>query len=433
MGLGISGQAAALFLIRRGAQVAGVDKNAIALQATAPIKHLQSLGLAIYSESEPIDVAMFDFVVVSPGIPQTHFIYVEAKRLAKEIIGEIELACRSLQGTSLGITGSNGKTTTTMLTTHVLNAAGKPAAALGNIGIPLTTALDDPLLKGKILVLELSSWQLDTLQSKPLDAAIILNITPNHLDRYDNLEEYALAKLHLFDCIKEGCPYFMGDRAWQTFHHVCQKKKPILFGYSNGSDLFCDKEKIFFNKAIEYVLPKQYIGLTSHDVENMMAAYLLCRSQGVDKETFLQAFSTFQKPPHRIEFVRRIQDVAYYNDSKGTNIDAVARAVESLPGQIVLIAGGVHKGTSYRPWIDVFKGKVRHVCAIGQAADLIRQDLTPFIPVDILGSLKEAIDHASNLSHCGDSILLSPGCSSYDMFRNYEHRGEEFKRIVQSL
>ena len=178
---------------------------------------------------------------------------------------------------------------------------------------------------------------------------------------------------------------------------------------------------------------KVYRGWVTHDVENLLAAYALCKTQGIFSEEFLKAFKTFRKPPHRIEFVRTWRGVNYYDDSKGTSLDAVEKAVLSMKGPTILIAGGLHKGAAYTPWLTAFAGKVRCVCAIGQAAELIQNDLGQELLVKRCGTLEGAVEYASQMARKGDNVLLSPGCASYDMFVSYHHRGEEFQRIVNAL
>jgi UDP-N-acetylmuramoylalanine--D-glutamate ligase len=197
--------------------------------------------------------------------------------------------------------------------------------------------------------------------------------------------------------------------------------------------LYTDLHHLFFEGEKILSFPLETQGKISHDVENLMAAFALCRHFKVSPETFLKGFSTFKKPAHRIEFVDAIDGVSYYDDSKGTNIDAVIRAVQTIDEKIVLIAGGVDKGAAYTPWIEVFQGKVKGIYAIGQAAGKIQEQMSHAIPVTHCQTLEEAVLSASKIALEGEAVLLSPGCSSFDMFRDYAHRGEEFQRIVKEL
>ncbi len=433
LGMGISGRAACRYLLNRGFPVLGIDKNQQLLNQHAEIQALCKEGLHIQGEDIPIPVQTIDFCVASPGVPPTNPIYQQLRKADIKIIGEVELACRDLAHPCLAITGSNGKTTTTLLVEHILNHQGVSAKAVGNVGVPVTEIINQETSKQTVLVLELSSWQLETLTSAPLDAGVILNITPNHLDRHASLEEYARTKIHMKNCLKPGKKLYVGAQCYRDFGEFFDGFDVSLFGYEKGCALYCDRNGVFVNENIEFILPPEYRGKVSHDVENMMAAYALCREAGISGSQFISAFRTFKKPPHRIEFVCSCKGVSYYNDSKGTNIDAVIKAVDSMPGDTILIAGGVHKGASYTPWIEAFRGKVKAVCAIGQAAEYIRQDLASMAPVEIFSTLEEAVQEASKKAKNGWNVLLSTGCSSFDMFRDYIHRGDEFKRIVKAF
>jgi UDP-N-acetylmuramoylalanine--D-glutamate ligase len=435
IGLGLSGRSAARFLLKRGAIVSGVDRNQELLNSNEDILELVKDGFLAKHESEVIDLHQFDLVVVSPGIPHHNPYYAAAKKAGIETIGEIELACRFLNQPFLAVTGTNGKTTTTLLIAHVLNESGKMASALGNIGVPLTAEMDSSTfgLDGQILVVELSSFQLETLNKKIVDAGVILNITPDHLDRYPDMQAYAAAKLRLKDCLKPKRNLYIFEATYQEFKDLLNHHKSLTYGYSPSCTYYTDKQQVYFENTVEYFLPSEYRDLQSHDVENMIAAYALCKEMGVTAEQFLKAFASFKKPSHRLEFVRSFNDVTYYDDSKGTNIDAVIRAVNALKGEIILIAGGVDKGAAYTPWLNAFAGRVKCVFAIGQAAFKIKQDLSPNLPVEECSSLELAVKDATSIAKPGQVVLLSPGCSSFDMFRDYVHRGEEFKRIVNEL
>lgn len=434
IGLGISGRSAAAFLLKNGAHVTGVDSKREVIDSNPAVEHLRLQGLKAQHDEELRSLAGFNLVVVSPGVPHTHRLYAAAKAAGVDIVGEVELAFRFLKGTVLGITGTNGKTTVTLLIEHVLNHSGKKARALGNIGTPLTSELTDHRFDEKeIIVAELSSFQLETMHSKVIDAAVVLNVTPDHLDRYSGMDAYAQAKFHISKCLKPNGIWYMEQRCFQEFGHLVHGAAPRLYGYTPACDLFTDLQHLIVNKKIECVLPFQLQGKVSHDLENIMAAYAICRHVGVTPEQFLAALATFKKPAHRIQFVRTINGVSYYDDSKGTNIDAVIRAVAMLQGEIILIAGGVDKGAAYTPWIEVFNRKVKYICAIGQAAPKIKQDIGHAVPVELFPGLEQAVAHAARIAHPGDIVLLSPGCSSFDMFRDYAHRGEEFQRVVNNL
>lgn len=425
IGLGVSGSSAAAFLLQKGAVVYAYDDNPDR-HKSADISALVEKGLMLISGN---DFSPPDLVVLSPGVPATHPIAALAKESKCEIIGEIELACRFLSQRMLGITGTNGKTSVTLLTAHVLNCAGIPARALGNSGIALTSALLQPLDSAEVLVVELSSYQLENLHTRCLDGAALLNITPDHLDRYSSMDEYAAAKLRIASCLKNGGELYIeaGCASQYASPHA------FTFGYDPSCAIYCDLENIYFHSELQFPLPDRLRKRKSHEIDNMMASYALCRMAGVSGRLFAASYATFVKPPHRIELIRIHKGISYINDSKGTNLDAVIKAVDSIDGKVILIAGGLDKGASYQPWLKVFAEKVRCICAIGQAGSKIKQELGNDIPVRLYPSLNDAVYAASHVAKWGETVLLSPGCSSFDMFKDYAHRGNEFRRLVEAL
>jgi UDP-N-acetylmuramoylalanine--D-glutamate ligase len=487
MGLGLSGQSAACFLLRRGAKVTGVDRNP-QLKIDDKILELQNQGMTFVLESDVKNLYGYDLIIVSPGISPKHFLYHQALQSGIEVIGEIELACREIRQPCLAVTGTNGKTTVTLMTEHILQKAGIKAKSLGNVGLPLTSALDETVSDETVFVIELSSFQLETLSARFIDAGVILNITPDHLDRYPSMREYAAAKIGIRKNLKDNGILFIQEKCLKDFCELFNPKKVVLgnklmkdfefksfpigsensqrvkaaasmgsdysskdcvnllpltaafkfngelnqkYGYSRDSYISTDLENIYYNQKKVFSLPEQYRGKRSHDLENIMAAFALCSSQSITSEEFLNGLASFQKPAHRIEFVGTIDGVSFFDDSKGTNIDAVIRAVEALQGQVVLIAGGVDKGFPYTSWVEAFKGKVKAICAIGQSKEKIKRDLENEIPVTLFSEFKQAVIHAACLAKKGDHVLLSPGCSSFDMFKDYAHRGQEFQRIIK--
>lgn len=405
LGMARSGCAAARLLLHRGALVTAADANMAILRNSPEVSQLCSEGLRAVTEQAVDAIATFDLVVCSPGIPSSHYLLLQAQEQGVNCLGEIELALRCLPKTKrfLGITGTNGKTTVTLMVAHVLKACGIPAKAVGNVGVALCGEVDHGA-EDEVLVMELSSYQLERLREPVIDAAVLLNITPDHLDRHGTMEAYARAKIGIAGCLKpQGILFVHADTATE-------------FGY-----------------LLQDVPARVYGGVGTHDEENREAARCLCASMGVTPALFDVAVATFRKPPHRIEFVCRYSGVDYYNDSKGTNLDAVEKAVAVVPGPILLIAGGVDKGASYVPWIKTFADKVRAIYAIGQAAPKIQRELSHALTVEIAPSLEVAVWRAAAAARSGESVLLSPGCSSFDMFRDYAHRGDEFKRIVREL
>ncbi len=430
LGLGKSGCSAAEFLFQQGYSVVAADDHAEKIQDSPEISALRSKGLTVRQSFSDSDLSGVDFLVLSPGIPPSHSAIAQAEKLGVEIVGEMELACRHLKNRiCIGITGTNGKTTVTLLIEHILKSVGLHACAVGNIGIPFTSLLLSQE-QIDIFVIEISSYQLDSLQEKCLDYGILLNITPDHLDRYKSFDKYISSKYQITQLIKPTGKCFIKENIpegppvnSQIFRFGFDKENFIS---TDGLTLYSDDEPIA-------ELPSCYQMKKTHDIENIVAAFAVCNQVGVKGKQFTDAVETFRKPPHRIEFTGKKSGVSYYNDSKGTNVDATLRAVESMDGDTLLIVGGVDKGAGYGSWIVPFQEKVRSIYAIGEAAQKIYNELNPFFKIEIVPDLEIAVRMASQNSKPGDNILLSPGCSSFDMFRNYEHRGDEFKRIVTGL
>lgn len=436
IGLGLSGKAAVRFLLRRKAVVTAVDVNIDVVTKNAEVEQLRILGAHICLQDKITDVSAFDTIVLSPGIPPTNPLCVMAQKAGILMIGEAELALREVKIPCIGITGTNGKTTVTLLTTHVLNFCGKKAMALGNVGVALADGVDTLLEeKCQYAVVELSSFQIDTLHFPCLDVAVLLNITPDHLDRYGTMEAYALSKARIASLVRKEGSFYLFDECQQQYPDQFKLFRVELFGYTPSCSVYAKNGAVFCAGKSAFVLPEKNARDRSHDIENMMASFAICHRYGVTGAQFREALETFQKPHHRIEFVTKVDDVEFYDDSKGTNIDAVIRAVEVLQGQgkIVLIAGGVDKGSPYEPWIPVFRNKVRSICAIGEASPKIQRELGGHYPVTLHQSLEDAVRHAFTNAQPGDQILLSPGCSSYDMFKDYVQRGNEFQRIANCI
>lgn len=413
LGLGISGKSVVQYLLQKKVTVIGVDKEE---------KNISDLGIAFFNENDKNIhhlLQEIDTLIKSPGIPWNHPLVEQAKEKNIEILSEMEIAFQALREKKsrvFGITGSNGKTTTTALTTHILNCAGKKAIACGNIGQPLLSQIDQ---NADIFVVELSSYQIETLKCPILDKALILNITPNHLERYSSFEAYAKAKLHIESLLKPNGQFFVQEKVYENF------KKDI------SAPLFFPKLQI--DETIAGIFPLRYRdGNFSHEYENFQAAFALCKEILTEKQ-FWEAATTFVKPPHRLEFVRKWKGVTFINDSKATSVDAVIKGINSIPGNLLLIAGGIDKGSSYKVWGDLFKDKVRKVLLIGRAQDKIYEELSSLLDVEKVGTLQDAVKRACVYAKEGETVLLSPGCSSYDQFQNFEQRGDFFKNLVIGL
>lgn len=395
LGLGISGKAAAKFLRDHGYAVTCVDDRA------AVLSQLELANVEKKISSEISDLSSFDLFVPAPGIPRTHPLYVAAKNAKLEIAGELELALRQLQGKyCIAVTGTNGKTTVVKLIEHVLCQLGFKARALGNVGEPLIDHIDD----ATHLVIELSSFQLETMKTQSFDVGIILNITEDHLDRYLNFEEYAQTKCHLQQCLKKGGELIVHET-------VAPFLQPPYTSYT-------------FMEEMPVGAP--------HDRANATAAFLAVKKLGISCQDFLSALQTFVKPAHRIEFVASVGKVNYYNDSKATNVDAAVKALEAMQTPVVLLAGGVDKGGSYEPLL-AFKDKIKQIFVFGQSGEKIEAALKDSFAISRCQTLDEAVKRASQSAKPGETVLLAPCCSSYDQFRSYAHRGEVFRSIVSQL
>jgi UDP-N-acetylmuramoylalanine--D-glutamate ligase len=432
IGLGISGRAAAEWLLAHGAAVAGVDDN-IDIFQSAQIVNLQQQGLELLIQ-QPVTISSFDCVVVSPGVARNNCHYTAAREAGVEIIGDIELAARYLDKRCVGITGTNGKTTATLLAAHMLQQCGRQARAVGNCGVP-PLAIQGPHSSPETIgIVELSSFQLETLHTPFLEAAAVLNITPDHIDRYGSMEEYANVKLSIFERIKGGGPGYIHRQCAEEF----QPKLPsscFVQSYSQpgGPALHVHQSSVIFNGIVEGLLPSSLAEAPTHDVENFLVAYALCRHFEPSAERLIAAAATFAKPAHRLQHVRSHRGIDYIDDSKGTNVDAVIKAVTAIKGPIILIAGGVDKGGSYAPWLQPFANKVKAIFVIGEAAEKIYKELAPHFHIERCASLQAAVQRAAAYGCEGDTVLLSPGCSSYDMFANYAERGKRFQAFVKAL
>ncbi len=390
LGYGESGKAAELFLRRRGWDVVLADRQA---------------GVGIFADSDFLALEGVELVVASPGVPPTQRLYAETLARGIPLIGEVELGLQAMKQRAVGITGTNGKTTVTLLAAHALNRCGLQAVPVGNVGTPLTQAVDNAPREA-IFVIELSSWQLETVSTQGLDAGIVLNITPDHLDRHMTMEAYARAKARIQKALKPAAALYLHPEAARDFGHCFDRPFSV------------------------YAVPGSWV---SHDGTNAYAACLLCQTFGVSEEDFFKAVHDFRKPSHRLEFVTSCCGVSYVDDSKGTNVDAVVKAVQSVQGQVLLIAGGVDKQTGYQPWQESFPGRVKAVFVIGEAAVAIQASLGTVVPVTLCTSLQQAVALAAKAAQAGETVLLSPGCASYDMFENYKHRGMVYQDLVRQL
>ena len=439
VGLGKSGLAAAMFLRRRGAQVTVSDlRSADALSKEIP--SLLEAGILVEAGGHGLlTFRRQDLIVVSPGVPLSTPELVQVRNLGRPIIGELELAARFLQGNVLAITGSNGKTTTTTLCGEIFAAADFETLVAGNIGLPVieVVAQSKP---NAWSVLEVSSFQLETTQSFHPRIAVILNITPDHLDRHGTFENYRAMKEKIFaNQTAEDSLILNGDDP--VVQQAASRARSRIFWFSRSkivrSGAFIANGTIVFRGSEQAdlipVVPVANIPLKGdHNIENVLAAVCAACVANIPAEVIARAITSFHAVEHRLEFVTSIHGVDYYNDSKATNVDATAKAIASFPGNIHLILGGKDKNSDYTQLNSLLRERVKVVYTIGSAAKKIEGQIAGVTKVVHAETLEAAVDRAATQAEAGDVVLLAPACSSFDQFENYEQRGRVFKKAVMA-
>jgi len=437
VGLGKSGLAAALFLRRQGAQVTVSDvRSAEALSKEIPA--LLEEGINVEAGGHGLlTFRRQDLIVVSPGVPLNTPELVQAMMFGRPVIGELELAARFLKGKMLAITGSNGKTTTTALVGEILKKAGMPTLVGGNIGFPVVGLIEESTDE-TWSVLEVSSFQLESTVEFLPAIAVILNITPDHLDRHGSFENYALAKERIFAAQGEHDSVVLNADNVRAAEAAVRSKATVYWfsiehpvergaWLENGSVVF----RIAKDAATETVMPLSGIPLKgAHNVENVLAAVVASRLAGAPVDAIREAVEGFQAVEHRLEFVAKVNGVSFYNDSKATNVDATAKALAAFDSGIHLILGGKDKGAGYMQLASLLRERVRAVYTIGTAAAKIESELRGLVPIQSCETLENAVAAAASAARPGEVVLLAPACSSFDQFENYEHRGHVFKDLV---
>ena len=437
VGLGKSGVAAARFLRERGARVTVSDtRSAEALEKQLP--ELLHAGIAVEAGGHGLlTFRRQDLIVVSPGVPMDTPEHRQVAAQGLPVIGELELASRFLAGKVLAITGSNGKTTTTTLVGEILKAAGLPVQVGGNIGLPVVDLVPADTAD-TWNVLEVSSFQLETVDAFKPEIACVLNLTPDHLDRHGTFAGYAAAKKRITENQtaddwlilnaedKETQMFAAGTRA-QVFWF--SGRRPIRQGaFVHGESIvWLGRE----GGRAEPVMPVAEIPLRgAHNRENVLAAVCCARLAGVEARTIRHAVSSFRAVEHRLELVATIAGVEFYNDSKATNVDATIKALESFPGGVHLILGGKDKDSDYSLLQPLVRERVAVVYTIGSAAEKIERQLAGVGKIEPAGTLEAAVARARASARAGEVVLLAPACSSFDQFENYEHRGRVFRELV---
>jgi UDP-N-acetylmuramoylalanine--D-glutamate ligase len=437
VGLGKSGVASALFMKAHGARVTVSDtKSGDELRNEIPV--LLDHGITVETGGHGDRTFRGqDLIVVSPGVPVDAPPLVQARSLGEMVIGEIELAAQFLPGPIIAITGSNGKTTTTTLTGEIMAAAGVPTLVGGNIGTP-AISLAERAKPETVVVLEISSFQLETVQTFRPKIAVVLNVTPDHLDRHRTFEIYTDAKARIFEN-QQGSDFAVLNADDPTCVAMGARTRAQVFWFSRHKEVqqgawVRDGNIVFRDSSGQReVLQVSDIPLKgAHNLENVLAAVCAGVLMGCSPEKVRQAVHDFKAVEHRLEFVATVAGVDYYNDSKATNVDATIKALESFPADIHLILGGKDKGSDYTVLNDLIRQRVKRVYTIGAAAAKIESQVKGAEVVHA-ETLENAIRKASAAAQSGDVVLLAPACASFDQFKNYEHRGKVFKEIVAGM
>jgi len=436
VGLGKSGLAAALFLRHRGAQVTVSDaRSAEALAKDIPA--LLEEGIMVETGGHGLlTFRRQDLIVVSPGVPLNTPELAQVRSFGLPVIGELELAARFLKGKILAITGSNGKTTTTALVGEILEKAGIPTLVGGNIGVPVVSLIEASTDETWV-VLEVSSFQLEsTVQFHP-SIAVILNITPDHLDRHGTFESYALAKERIF-AAQDGSDSVVLNADNERAAQAAARSSAQVYSFSVEHPVergaWLEQGYLVYRGAedapVETVMPLSGIPLKgTHNVENVLAAVCAARLAGAPVDAIRKAIEDFRAVEHRLEYVATINGVEYYNDSKATNVDATAKAIAAFNSGIHLILGGKDKGSDYTILASLLRQRVRAVYTIGTAAAKIESQLRGVVAIRTCETLDVAVSAAGNAARPGDVVVLAPACSSFDQFENYEQRGKVFKEL----
>jgi UDP-N-acetylmuramoylalanine--D-glutamate ligase len=442
-GLAKSGVAAIKLLLAQGAQVTALDaRDEASLGDVA--RELKAQGVTLVTGQAPAGVLeAHSLVVVSPGVPLALPELEAAREAGVPVWGEIELAWRSLSTVPLfGITGTNGKSTTTALTGELFKQGGGRVFVGGNLGLPLAEAALTPNTWDN-LVVELSSFQLEGIHQMRAKGAVILNLTPDHLDRYPSHEAYGQAKARIFLNQRVGDFAVVNAEDAHVMRLGLHANVPV-YGFSLTGQHTPGGPKLaglavarqggfrldFLNE--DYTLTNRALR-GAHNMQNAMAAALLARLGGVTRQAVQAGLDSYPGLPHRLESVRLLDGVEWVNDSKATNVDSVLVALRAFPGNLLLIAGGKGKGAPYQPMVDEGRGKVKAVLTIGKDAETIAAAYQGVAPVHPCGTLDAAVRRARELAKAGDTVLLSPACASYDQFKSFEDRGDMFKRLVKAL
>ena len=437
VGLARTGIATALFCAARGARVTATEGRPESEVAEAAAK-LRAAGctLELGGHREETFLAQ-DLIIPSPGVPSSLPEFQAAHAAKIKTWSEIELAWRFLRGKVVAITGSNGKTTTTALAGHIFEDAGVPTIVAGNIGTPLISRVSETS-DSTVTVLEASSFQLELIDQFHPEIALLLNVTPDHLDRHPTLDSYAKAKARIFENqVATDAAILNADDEGAT---QLAPSGPQVFWFSRAkrvaSGIFLRDDQIVLRRDGDetVLLRRGDIGLRGeHNVENVMAAAAAAFLAGVAPRSIASAVRSFSAVEHRLEFVAEINGVSYYNDSKATNVDATLKALDAFPGNLLVILGGKDKGGDFTLLRDALHKHAKLALLIGAAAEKIGTQISGSVPSETPGTIERAVSRAAEIAKPGDTVLLAPACASFDQFQNYEHRGRVFKQRVRQL
>jgi len=429
LGAGLSGGAAALLLKSEGAEVTVLDSAPETKLLKSTLDNLRSNDVRIVAGPETETHAdKYQLVILSPGIDPDSPLARNFSSQSAELIGELELAYRFCEKPVVAITGTNGKTTTTELIAQMLNGVGERTIACGNIGKPLSEVVREQD-RYDVLTVEVSSFQLETIRTFRPPIALWLNFAPDHLDRYGSVAEYRAAKLRIFE---------NQTRDDVAIVNAAENLPPLnartitFSAYNDRADFQLSGGAIMYRG--DPVLRMGEMKLRgSHNIENLMATLAVGVARGLPFEKMVAALKGYEPRPHRCEFVREVSGVTYVNDSKATNLDAVEKALLAQTKPVVLIAGGKDKGFDFKPLRELVQQKTRAAILIGEMAKRICSDWEGIVKCDLANSLADAVDRARDISQPGEVVLFSPGTSSFDMFKSYADRGDQFRTLVQAL
>ncbi len=438
VGAARTGLGVARFCVSRGARVTVSEMRSESELGDVALE-LSRLGVALECGGHRWHTFVdHDLILPSPGVPADLPELQAARASSVPIWSEVELAARCLRGRLVGITGSNGKTTTTALLGHVFSMAGIPTQVGGNIGVPLI-GLVETSTERTVTVCELSSFQLELTEKFRPDVALLLNLSPDHLDRHPSFDVYVAAKMKIFSNQRPGDAAIVNADDSTTIRNLSRIPSK-LYRFSRtqpvAAGTFVESGTIFFRRAREVtpLLDQADIPLRgSHNLENVLAAACAAHLLGASAEAVRQGVRTFPGVEHRLEFVAEINGVQFFNDSKATNVDSTLKAIDAFPGGLILILGGKDKGSDYSVLRNALRQRVHHALLIGQASEKIAGQIKEAVPITQAGTLERAVQLGFEMAKPGYILLLAPACASFDQFENYEHRGRVFKHEVRKI